>query len=63
MVYAGRTRLPYGQLPVCLGGGEVSCQTGSGRISAVRVEPICFELDYRLLSPQSQAMMRLVIGW
>ncbi|XP_076446829.1 WD repeat-containing protein 19-like isoform X2 [Babylonia areolata] len=38
VVYAGHSRLPYGQVPVLLYNGEVSLQTQNGRLSSVLLD-------------------------
>lgn len=45
---AGMTKLPFGQRPLMLYNGEVSCQTLTGKISIVRLNTHTFQDDQEL---------------
>ena len=53
-VLAGVTRLPFGQLPLMLYNGEVSCQTLTGKISIVRLDTHNFQDDQELAEDEVQ---------
>ncbi|PIK59918.1 putative WD repeat-containing protein 19, partial [Apostichopus japonicus] len=52
VVLAGSTKLPFSQKPLMLYGGEVTCQTGSGKVSNVQLTTHNFMERPNELSPQ-----------
>ncbi|XP_019617748.1 PREDICTED: WD repeat-containing protein 19-like [Branchiostoma belcheri] len=58
--FAGTTKLPYGQLPILLYNGEVTCQTQGGRITSFMLDTHSFHNIERLQEqPPSEVKMSL----